>query len=80
MWLLSEKALGLFGGLGIIGTYEGLESDKMSVVSDGVSSIFCHRERPYLGGDSPGDDTHSFMRDAASSWRALSRKASRSLP
>jgi hypothetical protein len=34
---------------------------------------------PYFGGDSPGDDTHSLIWDAVSSWRAWSNSFSRSL-
>ncbi len=34
----------------------------------------------HFGDDSPGDDTHSLMRDAVSSCRALRNSSSRSLP
>jgi hypothetical protein len=34
----------------------------------------------YFGGDSPGDDTHSLIWDAVSSWLALRNSSSRSLP
>ena len=46
-----DKALGLSDCLGIIGTHERLESDKMSVAPDGVGAIFGHPLVPY-GGES----------------------------